>query len=769
MALAGSGPVHAVSMKMIITFSAHHRRLGVFSGRTALAAGVLSLLGLGSSPARAQGPVEEPSGDVPVQSLDRVDVIGQRERDLDHVPGSAHVVTKEDLEHQTPTSGNEALRVVPGVHVKEEEGLGLRPNIGFRGLNPDRSRKILVLEDGVPVALAPYGEPELYYAPSIERMQRLEVVKGSGSILWGPQTIGGVLNYISKDPPKESSVGGEARVGNFGYVLGEVHVGDTVGNVGYRVSLLHKRFGGHRSLNAEVTDATAKFRLELSPTATLGLKLQVYDEFSHATYLGLTRAQYETDPSAQFAVHDRLPVRRYAAAATHSVLLDGGVLVQTTLYGSHTTRNWRRQNFDRAYDPTRSYDRIIDGQGRDVTGTGGPFVDNESVFFRDSSASRNRAFTIGGIEPRATWDYALGGPVEGELVVGTRLHTEHTSEQHLEGQFSGSSTGILRDDERRRGFALAGYIQNRVSFDRLRVSPGLRVESFWYDRKILRQRVADVPADMNPPLLEGGQVFAAIPGLGVSYDLVDGVTLFSGVHRGFAPPRTKDAITNDGDNLRLGPEYSWNYEAGVRGATGEWFWAEGTGFLLDFSNQVIQPSEAGGSIASAEDAPELLNGGRSRHYGAELSATVDWATLLRAGFELPVTATYTWVHAQFGSGWRDDWVGNRLPYAPEHMASGQVRFVHPTGISAQVNANYVSSQFTDAANTQTLTADGLQGRIPGRILLDARTGYTFGDTGFTAYIAGKNLTDERYIASLAPQGIQPGLFRQVFVGVSGDL
>src|SRR5690606_38919067 len=120
-----------------------------------------------------------------------------------------------------------------------------------------------------------------------------------------------------KDPPKDFTLGGEARLGNFGYSYGEVHVGDTNSGVGYLASIIHKRFAGHRNLDLEVTDATAKFQLRLSPIAQLGLKLQVYDEISRSTYLGLTREQYVNDPSDNFAIYDVLPVRRYGASATH--------------------------------------------------------------------------------------------------------------------------------------------------------------------------------------------------------------------------------------------------------------------------------------------------------------------------------------------------------------------------------------------------------------------------------------------------------------------
>ena len=66
----------------------------------------------------------------------------------------------------------EVLRKAPGVHVREEEGFGLRPNIGVRGLSPTRSSRVLLLEDGIPLAYAPYGDNAAYYHPPIERFLR---------------------------------------------------------------------------------------------------------------------------------------------------------------------------------------------------------------------------------------------------------------------------------------------------------------------------------------------------------------------------------------------------------------------------------------------------------------------------------------------------------------------------------------------------------------------------------------------------------------------
>jgi Fe(3+) dicitrate transport protein len=698
----------------------------------------------------------------------RIDVIGADPADLEGVPGAAAIVTPAVLEAIAPISASEALRTVPGVHVVEEEGLGLRLNVGLRGLDPNRSRNLLVLEDGIPISLAPYGEPEMYYAPPIERMASIEIVKGSGSILFGPQTVGGVLNYITPEPPKSLSFSADARAGSFGYYQGHATIGNTHGAVGYWISAMHGRFEGHRSLDLSRTDVTAKLRLALSPRSFVGLKLNVYDEMSGSTYLGLTTPQYQNNPSANPAIHDVLPLRRYGLSATHNALLGSDVLLQTTVYGHYITRNWARQDFDRK-DGGRSYERIIDGRGMDILGSQTMPDDGSALYFRSTMGSRNRSYTVGGVEPRVTWNYGTG-ILAGELIGGARFHYEGISEQRLDGRFAGSRTGDLREDETRRGLALAGYLQNRFTlWDRLDITPGIRVESLWGARTLLRKRVtlddgSSVNQDMDPPIGQSNNVVAVIPGLGLAYRPLDFLTVFAGVHRGFAPPRTKDAITADGEDLQLDSEYSWNYEAGVRVRANRWLSGEVTGFVLDFQNQIIPPTEAGGAVAGV-GGQALVNSGRTLHAGLESTGTFDIAELLRVGFNLPLTLSYTYVHARFRSGWADPIQGNRLPYAPEHIVTGRLGFEHPVGLAASVSGHYLSEQFTDKENTRAPSVDGLRGVIGPRFLLDARLAYTYRPWGLGAYLTGKNLLDSRYIASRAPSGIQPGMFRQIIGGI----
>ncbi|MBL8632555.1 MAG: TonB-dependent receptor [Myxococcales bacterium] len=686
-------------------------------------------------------------------------------RPIDKIPGTVALITQSDIRRQAAQSSADVLRSVPGLHVVSEEGIGLRLNIGIRGLDPNRSRKVLVLEDGVPITLNPYGVPEQYYTPPIERMERIEVLKGSGQILYGPQTIGGVINFLSRDPPSDLAARADVRYGSFGYVLAQAGIGATHGSVGWQVDVSHRRFDGPRKLDLALTDATAKLRLQLSQTSVLRVKLSVYDESSAATYLGPTTAQFAHDPYLNLAHNDRFLVRRYAASVTHQQWLRESLQLQTVLYGYHTARAWRRQEYDRQ-DQGIPYERICDEQAR--CGLRGspeirPTSDGGSVYFRSSSVIRNRQYEVAGIEPRLLWNWKASSAFKGELTALVRLHYERAREQILGTETPTDLSGDIRDDELRHGYAVAAAIQNRFAlWDRLFVTPGVRIENYFSDRRVLRQQVRQPDGTMasrNTDSLGEAFSFAAIPGIGVSAKVIDPMTLYAGVHRGYAPPRSKDAVSPSGQDLQLDPELSWNSELGTRLQVGRWLSFEATGFWLEFENQIIPPSESGGAVSAGS-----FNAGRSRHIGLESSGMFDVAGPLGwSALSIPISFGYTFVPmAMFVGGIND---GLRLPYAPMHQLNAQYRVAHRIGIEAQVQLGYVGKQFADKENTTFSSRDGLVGEIPGYLTIDARIAYTYRRLGLTGYVAGKNLGNQIYIASRAPSGIQPAGYRQVFFGI----
>ncbi len=115
--------------------------------------------------------------------------------------GSGQYITRQTLEKLNQVNVNHVLRIIPGVNVRDEEGFGLRPNIGLRGTAVNRSAKITLMEDGVLIAPATYADPAAYYFPTFARMQGVEVLKGSSQIKYGPYTVGGAVNLISRQIP----------------------------------------------------------------------------------------------------------------------------------------------------------------------------------------------------------------------------------------------------------------------------------------------------------------------------------------------------------------------------------------------------------------------------------------------------------------------------------------------------------------------------------------------------------------------------------------
>ena len=674
-------------------------------------------------------------------------VIGGRSNALQRIPGSGTVISPSRLMSTKPLSGNEIFRQIPGIHVQEEEGLGLRANISIRGLNGDRSRTVLMLEDGVPIALAPYGEPEMYYTPPIDRMSGIEIVKGSGSILFGPQTIGGVINYITIDPrlaPERRMI---IQGGQNGFFLAQAQFAKKYEDTAMLINVLRKQADGIRDIFFNVTDVLAKMTINTSARSSLGIKVNAYDEISNSTYVGLTQKLYDTNPNYNPVPDDRLKIRRFSTSATHQYNLTSNSVLKTTFYAYQTIRNWQRQDYHYSDDGTQ-------------------------IIVENSTGNRNRTFEVAGIEPRLKFDFNLNG-VRNELDAGIRVHFEQAHEQRINGASGNSNSGVIRDDEIRTGKAFSAFVQNRLFLsEQIRITPGIRVENFSYNRNISRTRVRDkegnnVPTDVD--LRSGDALFEIIPGLGISYISGNSFTLFAGAYRGFAPPRIKDAIAiTDGGSqavsVQLDAEESLNLELGTRAEILTGVSLEATLFFMDFKNQIIPTSESGGAVT---DLPKV-NQGKTRHKGFEGNLGFDLGTLFSSKSTLTADISFTHVDATFSS---DRIINNvnvkgfRLPYAPENILSLRLKYDHQMGLSLVLNSTYVSEQFADNANTLEGSANGRIGLIPSYQIWDFSGQYQFHNLPLRASLSVKNIFDRKYIASRRPEGIKPGLFRQMMVGL----
>jgi len=680
-----------------------------------------------------------------------VEVLGESAESILEKPGSIFLVGREEMRDSHAMDANELLRRVPGVVINDNSGpVAMRLNIGIRGLNPDRSRTVLMLEDGLPITLAPYGEPEAYYSPPIDRMSHVEVVKGSGQILYGPQTVGGVINFVTPEPPARTRGDFDIQGGQRAFFAGNGRVGGSSKDqrAGWLVNLLHKRGDGYRDFFFNIDDLQGKFTLKPADAHTISVKLGYYDENSNSTYLGLTTPMFLANPKQNPVASDFLKVKRHSASVTHSVALSPQLVWSSSAFGYATTRDWARADFDRAAVAGRQYWGIF----------GDTSIPGGAIYVRNSTLNRDRQFQVFGAQSGMSLQHSLGG-IRNMLDAGVRYIGERMDDQQVAGSTFSARTGALRDDEDRSGHAFSAFLQNRFFLtSSLTLTPGVRLEHYSYERHIQLALVNNVPTNVDRRAGDG--VTKAVPGLGVSYQVAKPVAIFAGLHRGFAPPRVKDSITAAGQPLQLDAELSWNYEAGVRVQANRAIRGELTFFRMDFQNQIIPAAQSGGATTT------LVNGGETLHQGIETSLRIDYAAL--AGWRGSLFTDARVMHLTDAKFTQNTlFGGNRLPYAPENTLSLLLGYRHPRGIGLQLDTTYVGSQFSDNNQTFAPTADGTIGQVPSYMLWNLNADYTVQREGFQVrpYFSIKNLSDRVYIASRAPQGIQPGMFRQINAGL----
>ncbi|MBK6451688.1 MAG: TonB-dependent receptor [Proteobacteria bacterium] len=675
-----------------------------------------------------------------------VTVIGDRIR-LDSIPGSGTVVDAGILTESRVFTINEALRKVPGVFARDEEGLGLRPNLGIRGLNPTRSSKVLLLEDGIPIAYAPYGDNATYYHPPVERFERIEVLKGSGQIAYGPHTVGAVINYITPPVPGDRAGRLVASFGNKDFR--EIHgqVGDTFGQTGFIAHGTWKETDGARdNMHFEVGDINLKAVHELSEQQAVTIRASYYDETSQVTYSGLTLAEWQADPYQNPFRNDEMDAQRFGTSVTHRFALSPAVTFTTNAYYTYFNRDWWRQSSNSAQRPNDASDPVCAGMANLLTTCG-----NEG---------RLRQFWTAGLEPRAAVEHGLFG-VDNVTEAGLRYHVEDQYRIQANGDSptsrdpgTGRNAGI-REDSDRTVEALSAFVQNRFDFGRWTVTPGVRFEHVDYER-----------TDNLTGATGESTVDEVIPGIGATFDVLPETVVFAGVHRGFAPPGVADIVTAAGGSVDLEAELSWNYELGVRASPRDGLSYEATLFRMDFENQIVPASVAGGSGATLTSAGETLQQGLELSGNASSTGFVEWPV------EVFVRAAYTWLADAEYVGERYSNIagfgtvsvtGNRLPYAPEHLLAGTVGVRTGFGLAVSLEGVYTSSSYTDDLNTVAIVANGQRGAMPSSTVWNLTANYDLPVCNCTVFAAAKNLGDELYVADMS-RGLIPGMPRLVQAG-----
>lgn len=711
-------------------------------------------------------------------TLSPLEIIGESPSAHRGMTGTATLLGARVVEQIAPTGTQELLQHVPGVTGFADDGIGnSRISIGIRGLNPRRSSRVLVLEDGIPIQPALYLYPNMYYNPPVERIDRVEVVKGSSAIRYGPHTMGGVVNYITSRP--RDSFGGRSQLvaGSRGYTSLFTELGGWGSRtVKPELQLLYKRGNGFRENNGfEQYNGTFKLNLLPSADRVVYVKANVNFEDSEATYTGLTEYSFRANPDFNPKRHDNFRVFRSSLDVLYNRTLAPGVTGDTRVYLSYFDRDWWREDdvFVRAagWDGS-SVDPVPPYQPGDLLRVGG------------GAASRGnlRTFYVAGVEQTYGVEHTLFG-LPSTLSLGARGHWERFIDDKKLGDAPDARDGvyylgdpadpaslqIVGQSHHYETTALALFASERVEAGRLTLLPGVRFELFEQER-INR---------LQGSLYQDRTSWVVLPGVGANYEL-GRYHLFAGVHRGYTPPSSGTlqianfgAAVEDG-GLDLRPEKSWNYEAGVRGSL-PWLAFEAAAFRVEIED-----------LVAAGRGTAFRNLGRVNSTGVELGATARGSVV--SPFLPDLNLAYTYLDTEVADGVIRSAVvpggvevsiaGRDLPYAPRHTLVAGISTHRPGGFSLRTDLRYVDEVFTDFENIRETYNRGDTGPVPAYTVVDASLAYPL-RPGVTATLGAKNLFDEVYIGSRLhsnpgqPQanlssGIIPGPRRQITFGLRYD-
>ncbi|QLL11369.1 TonB-dependent siderophore receptor [Pseudomonas chlororaphis] len=701
-------------------------------------------------------PAQSAAGDGPLElGATSISVVGDwlgdaNEAVVQNHPGARTVIRREAMLEQGAMNVGDVLRRVPGVQVQDANGTGgsdISLNVGVRGLTSRLSPRSTVLIDGVPAAFAPYGQPQLSMAPiSSGNLDSIDVVRGAGSVRYGPQNVGGVINFVTRAIPEKATgeIGSTLETSQRGgwKHIDTAFLGGTADN-GIGAALLYSGVNGngYRGSNNgnDIDDVILKTHWAPTDQDDFSLNFHYYDAKADMPG-GLTQKQYDADPYQSDRDWDNFSGRRKDVSFKYLRQIDDRTQFEVLTYYSDSFRG-------------------------------------STIAARDQKTlvSYPRTYYTFGIEPRVSHVFDLG-PTTQEASVGMRylkegMHEEASRLALVNNQpvVRPGSDGHVYQDRTGGTEATAFYIDDKIDVGNWTITPGIRFENIrteWHDRSVAGTN--GVPVQEKRREINSNE---PLPALSVMYHLSDAWKLFANYETSFGSLQyfqLGQGGVGDQTANGLNPEKAKTYEIGTRYNDEVWG-GELTAFYIDFSDELQYISNDVG----------WTNLGATKHQGIEASVHYDLAALDPRLDGLTANAGFTYTRATYEGG-SSAFKDRDLPFYSRQVATLGLRYdinrwtynIDAFAQSKQrspgsmVNAD---GSFNDNYITEG-TADGQYGDMPGYVTWNVRGGYDFGSQLSNLKLGAgvKNLFDKQYFTRSSDNnsGIYVGAPRTFFVQAS---
>ncbi len=648
---------------------------------------------------------------------------------------------------------------IPGIHVWESDGSGIQIGIATRGLSPNRSWEFNVRQNGADISSDPYGYPEAYYNPPMQAVQRIQLIRGAGSLQYGSQ-FGGMVNYIIKDGAdmrKPLQIDVNHTLGSFGMTNSFVSLGGKQGEINYFAFVDTRKADGWRENSQYQTQTYFG-----SITYKLTDKSQITAEYTRFSMLsqqpgGLNETQFLANAQQSFRSRNWFTTPWQTGNIKYLYEINKNQRIQVQAFGMQATRS-----------------SVGFVQGITVKDTVNKLTGNYN--YRDLSIDQYKNL---GLEASYLINYSLAGSKQ-TLSTGFRAFNSQTN-RYQKGL---GSTGVDANFENQvnlfptelhfNTLNFAWFAEQVVRFGKnFILIPGIRAENIQSEvnGRLNFNSQGEAINTVSSPIYRN----FLLGGIATEYHFANGLELYGNVTQAYRPILFSDMQATPGLEVvdaNMKDATGVNSDVGVRGRFGNWLYIDGSIYWLQYNNRpgrLTQYNDQGTSYTLK------TNVGSSVSKGAELVVDADIVrrTNKNSRYYFPVFISAAYNNASYqdflisvkgsdGKMQSSNLAGNRVENAPEWIIrAGSTMLINSMKLIDRhlkigLQYNYVSEVFTDAQNTVAASSNGQNGLIPAYSIWDANATYQF-NKSIRFKVSVNNLTDQRYFTRRAGGYPGPGL------------
>lgn len=612
------------------------------------------------------------------------------------------------------TSTNNARQVfatVAGLNIWESDGAGIQLSIGGRGLSPNRTSNFNTRQNGYDISADPLGYPEAYYTPPIDIVERIEIVRGAGSLRYGTQ-FGGTLNFVLRNGVSTTPLALRSRMGggSYGFATGFAEVSGTLAPVHYIGSYQFKRTDGWRpNSEFEVNTVNASATYTITPLWWIKVDYTFMSYLAHQPG-GLTDNQFYKDPSVSLRARNWFNVNWNVASIQLDGILSDRTSVRSVTFGNlsqrQTVGNLSRINMaDLGGSRT-----VIDGKFGNIG--------NETTITTEMDVLGDTTILVAGLRYfRGTTRQRQGNGSD-----GADANFSFSNPNALEG----SDYTFPNDDK-----ALFAEAVIPIS-DEWHLVPGFRLEYIttraegWYRRRI-KDLAGNVVLDSVIEEQRSRSRVIALAGIGISWKPDDLFELYANASQNYRSITFADLRVSNPNFVidpNIGDEKGYTLDMGARGLLGESVSFDASIFYLRYNDRI-------GEVLRSSEPPYYLPFTYRTNIADAYTAGVETVVDFNLSHLLSLTETFPTIHwIVNSSAMRSAYLkseeksveGNKVEFVPAYIIR--------TIISAQwqrircsITSSSVGEHFTDASNA-VYSASAVSGIIPAYHVADVSFSYT---------------------------------------------